>query len=303
MKRACRLGTRGSALARAQTGLVADRLVASGWDVEIVRIRTGGDRVQRDPSLPLARGAFVKELEAALLDGRIDLAVHSAKDMPTEETPGVVVAALPLRGDARDAVVTRDGSALKDLPKGARIATESPRRRAFLLSERPDLEIVGIRGNVDTRLSRLDEGWCEALVLALAGLERLGLAERVGEALDPERMMPAVGQGALAVQARADDPVAAGVAFLDHLPTRRAVLAERAFLSRMGGGCRAPFAAHARLEGGDLVARGAALEPEGRQVLRHLVRGPAGDPARLGRRLADELLGQGAAALAGEAGR
>lgn len=301
--KACRLGTRGSALARAQTRLVADRLEAAGWVVEIVRVRTSGDRIQRDRSFPLARGAFVKELEAALLDGQIDLAVHSAKDMPTEATPGVVVAALPPRGDARDALVTRDGAGLDDLPEGARVATESPRRRAFLLSERPDLEVVGIRGNVDTRLSRLDEGRCEALVLALAGLERLGLAERVAEALDPERMVPAVGQGALAVQARADDPVAAAIAFLDHDPTRRAVLAERAFLTRMGGGCRAPFAAHARIEAGDLVARGAALEPEGRKVLRHTVRGPAGDPARVGRQLADELLERGAAALAREGHR
>jgi hydroxymethylbilane synthase len=299
---ACRLGTRGSPLARAQTRLVADRLEAAGWDVEVVRIPTSGDRVQRDRSLPLARGAFVKELEGALLDGRIDLAVHSAKDMPTDETPGVVVAALPLRGDARDALVTRDGAGLGSLPPGARVGTESPRRRAFLLSERPDLEVVGIRGNVDTRLVRLDEGQCEALVLALAGLERLGLAERVGEALDPERMVPAVGQGALAVQVRADDPLASAVAFLDHVPTRRAVLAERAFLTAMGGGCRAPFAAHARLEEGELVARGAALEPEGREVLRHTVRGPAEDAALLGRRLARVLLDRGAAALVGEDG-
>ena len=298
----CRLGTRGSALARAQTRLVADRLGAEGWEVEIVPIRTGGDRVQRDRSLPLARGAFVKELETALLDGRIDLAVHSAKDMPTEATPGVVIAALPARGDARDAVVTRDGEGLGSLPPGARVGTESPRRRAFLLSERPDLQIVGIRGNVDTRLSRLDEGRCEALVLALAGLERLGLAERVAEVLDPDRMVPAVGQGALAVQVRADDPLATAIAFLDHPPTRRAVLAERAFLTAMGGGCRAPLAAHARQEEGALVARGAALEPDGREVLRHTIRGPAEDAALLGRRLAREMLDRGAAALAGAGG-
>ncbi len=300
MKPACRLGTRGSKLARAQTRLVADRLEAAGWDVEIVRISTSGDLVRRDRSLPLARGAFVKELETALLDRRIDLAVHSAKDMPTEETPGVVVAALPPRGDPRDAVVTRDGTGLGALPRGARVGTESPRRRAFLLSERPDLEVVGIRGNVDTRLARLDEGRCEALVLAFAGLERLGLAGRVGEALDPERMVPAVGQGALAVQARADDPLAAAIAFLDDVPTRRAVMAERAFLAAMGGGCRAPFAAHARLEGGELVAHGAALEPEGREVLRQMVRGRAEDAALLGRRLAREMLDRGAAALARE---
>lgn len=296
MKRACRLGTRGSALARAQTGLVADRLRAEGWDVEVVPIRTSGDR-SRSVSLPLARGAFVKELEAALLDGRIDLAVHSAKDMPTDETPGVRLAALPPRGDPRDAIVTRDGAGLGALPGGARVATESPRRRAFLLRERPDLEVVGIRGNVDSRLARLDEGRCEALVLALAGLERLGLAGRVAEALEPERMVPAVGQGALAVQAREDD--AAAVAFLDDLPTRRAVLAERAFLAAMGGGCRAPFAAYARLTDGGLAVLGAALEPDGREVLRHTVRGAADDPAGLGRELAQELLDLGAAALAG----
>ena len=300
MRRACRIGTRGSALARAQTRLVAEPLEAAGWKVEIVRIRTDGDRAQRSDSLPLARGAFVKELEAALLDRRIDLAVHSAKDMPTEETPGVVVAALPPRGDARDALVTRDGAGLGSLAEGARVGTESPRRRAFLLSERPDLEVVGIRGNVDTRLSQLDDGRYEALVLAFAGLERLGLDGRVAEALDPDRMMPAVGQGALAVQARADDPMAAALAFLDHLPTRWAVLAERAFLTRMGGGCRAPFAAHARMEDGELVARGAALEPRGREILRHAVRGPAEDADPLGRRLAREMLGMGAAALAGE---
>lgn len=302
MKPACRLGTRGSALARAQTRIVADRLAAQGWEVEVVEIRTGGDRVQPDRSLPLGRGAFVKELETALLDRRIDLAVHSAKDMPTEETPGVVIAALPPRGDARDAVVTRDGSGFDSLPEGARVGTESPRRRAFLLSERPDLEIVGIRGNVDTRLSRLDEGRCDALVLAVAGLERLGLAARVGEALDPERMVPAVGQGALAVQARAGDRLAAAVAVLDDVPTRQAVTAERAFLRAMGGGCRAPFGGHARLEDDRLVVRGAALEPEGRAVVRHTIRGAAEDAARLGERLALEMLERGAAALAGEGG-
>lgn len=294
--RACRLGTRGSALARAQTDLVADRLRAEGWDVEIVPIRTSGDRSRASPP-PLDRGAFVKELEAALLDGRIDLAVHSAKDMPTDETPGVAVAALPPRGDPRDAIVTRGGVGLLDLPGGARVATGSPRRRAFLLRERPDLEVVGIRGNVDSRLGRLDEGHCEALVLALAGLERLALAGRAAEVLEPERMVPAVGQGALAVQAREED--AATVAFLDDLPTRRAVLAERAFLAAMGGGCRAPFAAYARLADGELAVLGAALEPDGREVLRHTVRGPADDPVRVGRELAQELLDLGAAALAG----
>ncbi|MGH7573302.1 MAG: hydroxymethylbilane synthase, partial [Gemmatimonadota bacterium] len=185
-----RLGTRASALARAQTRLVADRLRAQGWEVELIEIRTDGDRAQRDRSLPLARGAFVKELEAALLDRRIDLAVHSAKDLPTEETPGLLLAAVPPRGDPRDALVARHRIGLADLPGAARIGTESPRRRAFLLLERPDLRVVSIRGNVDTRLARLEAGRCEALVLAKAGLDRLGETDRITEVLEPERMLP-----------------------------------------------------------------------------------------------------------------
>lgn len=292
-----RLGTRASALARAQTGLVADRLVRQGWEVELVEIRTSGDR--REQSLPLARGAFVKELEAALLDGRIDLAVHSAKDLPTDETPGVLLAALPPRGDPRDALVTRDRVILQDLPEGARVGTESPRRRAFLLLERPDLEVVSIRGNVDTRLARLEAYACDALVLAKAGLDRLGETDRIAEVLDPERMLPAVGQGALAVQARAGDPWLDGLASLDDPGTRHAVAAERAFLKAMGGGCRAPFAAHARLEAGEFVVRGAALDPDGREIVRDTTRGPLESAVDLGRSLAASLMERGAAALAG----
>lgn len=294
-----RLGTRASALARAQTGLVADRLVRQGWEVELVEIRTSGDR--REQSLPLARGAFVKELEAALLDGRIDLAVHSAKDLPTDETPGVLLAALPPRGDPRDALVTRDRVILQDLPEGARVGTESPRRRAFLLLERPDLEVVSIRGNVDTRLARLEADACDALVLAKAGLDRLGETDRIAEVLDPERMLPAVGQGALAVQARAGDPWLDGLASLDDPGTRHAVAAERAFLKAMGGGCRAPFAAHARLEAGEFVVRGAALDPDGREIVRDTTRGPLESAVDLGRSLAASLMERGAAALGGVA--
>lgn len=293
-----RLGTRASALALAQARLVADRLSAGGWEVELVEIRTGGDRARGDLSLPLARGAFVKELEAALLDNRIDLAVHSAKDLPTDEPPGLVLAAFPPRGDARDAVVTRDALILAELPAGARVGTESPRRRAFLLLERPDLEVVPVRGNVDTRLSRLEAGECDALVLAKAGLDRLGLAGRAAEVLEPERMMPAVGQGALAVQTRVGDPPAARLAFMDDPATRSAVTAERAFLQEMGGGCRAPFAAFARIEEGELVVQGVALDPGGRRVVRGLERGPSEAAAALGRSLAGRLIGQGAAALA-----
>jgi hydroxymethylbilane synthase len=293
-----RLGTRASALAQAQTRLVADRLRAAGWEVEPVEVRTSGDRSQRDRSLPLARGAFVKELEGALRDRRVDLAVHSAKDLPTEEAPGLVLAAMPPRGDARDALVTRDGSVLAGLPERARVGTESPRRRAFLLLERPDLRVVSVRGNVDTRLARLAEGLCDALVLAKAGLDRLARTERIAEVFEPERMVPAVGQGALAIQARAGDPWLEELLFLDDPETRRAVSAERAFLQAMGGGCRAPFAAHARLEAGGLTVQGAALDPDGRRIVRDVVRGPAEEAVELGRALAGALLEHGAAALA-----
>ncbi|MGH7550179.1 MAG: hydroxymethylbilane synthase [Gemmatimonadota bacterium] len=295
---ALRLGTRASALARAQARLVADRLRAEGREVELVEIRTGGDRPQRDRSLPLARGAFVKELEAALLDRRIDLAVHSAKDLPTEETPGLVLAAVPPRGDPRDALVTRHRGGLADLPAKARVGTESPRRRAFLLLERPDLRVVSIRGNVDTRLERLEAGRCDALVLAKAGLDRLGETGRIAEVLEPERMLPAVGQGALVVQARSGEPWLDELACLEDPETRHAVAAERAFLKAMGGGCRAPFAALARLEAGDLVVRGAALDPDGREVVRDTTRGPLERAVDLGRSLAGTLLERGAAALA-----
>ena len=293
-----RLGTRASALALAQARLVGDRLSARGSKVELVEIRTGGDRAGLDRSLPLARGAFVKELEVALLEERIDLAVHSAKDLPTDEPPGLALVAFPRRGDPRDALVTRGRVTLDQLPKGARVGTESPRRRAFLLLERPDLEIVPVRGNVDTRLARLEAGDCDALVLAAAGLERLGQAARVAEVFEPERMMPAVGQGALAVQMRIGDPAAAGLAFMDDPATRSAVTAERTFLQEMGGGCRAPFAALARIEAGELVLGGVALDPDGRRVVRDLEHGPPEEAAAIGRSLAGRLLGQGAAALA-----
>ncbi len=293
-----RVGTRASSLARAQTRLVTDRLQARGWAVELVEIRTGGDRAQLDRSLPLARGVFVRELEAALLDRRIDLAVHSAKDLPTEETPGLLLAAMPPRGDPRDALVSRRRVELADLPAGARVGTESPRRRAFLLLERPDLRIVSIRGNVDTRLARMEGGACDALVLAKAGLDRLGVADRIGEAFEPERMLPAVGQGALAVQARTGEPWLDELAWLDDPETRHAVAAERSFLKAMGGGCRAPFAAHARLDAGQLLVSGAALDPDGRDIVRDATCGPLERAVELGGSLAESLMERGAAALA-----
>lgn len=290
-----RLGTRGSALALAQSGLVADALRARGAVVELVIIRTAGD--DRPPSTVWGEGAFVMALQAALLDGRVDVAVHSAKDLPTAEEPRLTVAAFPRREDPRDALVCREsGLTLATLPAGALVGTDSPRRVAFLRAARPDLRTRPLNGNVDTRLRRLADGEADALVLAMAGLSRLGLAGRVSEALPPDVVPPAPGQGALAVQVRAGDPVAEPlVARLDDPATRAAVEAERAFLRASGGGCRAPLGALAEVDGdeivlhagaapadavgaGDAPATMASLAPGTTFTLEAGGRGPAGAP-------------------------
>jgi hydroxymethylbilane synthase len=297
-----RLGTRGSALARAQANLVVQALAARGAAVEVVIVRTAGDEPGGRPIAALGRGVFVKELEAALRAGAVDLAVHSAKDLPTGESPGLRVAAVLRRGDPRDALVSRDGSPLAGLRRGAVVGTDSPRRRAFLLAARPDLAVVPLRGNVDTRLRRLEAGACDAVVLAAVGLDRLGWGDRITERLDPAVMPPAPGQGALAVQVRAEDrAVEAWVRPLDDPATAAEVRAERAFLQAMGGGCRAPIAALARVADGRLVLQGAAVSPDGRQVVLGEASGPPGDAAAIGVRLARHLLAQGAGALAAEA--
>lgn len=293
-----RVGSRASALALAQTALVADALRKLGLVVETVTVSTGGDRARSEGSMMLERGAFVKDLEIALLDGRIDLAVHSAKDLPTDVTQGTSLAAFPPRGDARDALVSRDGARLADLPGGARVGTESPRRRAFLRLERPDLQVEPIRGNVDTRLAKLDAGEIDALVVAAAGLERLGRSERIAEAIPVSRMIPAVGQGALVVQSRAEDEWQDRLRALDDWATRLEVTAERAFLRAMGGGCRAPFAAHASWSQGELSLDGAALEPDGGAIVRDRLVGPDEDAVALGERLARRLLERGAGRFA-----
>jgi hydroxymethylbilane synthase len=293
-----RVGSRASALALAQTAIVVAALEKLGLAVETVPVSTGGDRARSEGSAMLERGAFVKDLELALLDGRIDLAVHSAKDLPTLVTDGTSLAAFPPRGDARDALVSRDGARLADLPEGARVGTESPRRRAFVRLERPDLRVEPIRGNVDTRLAKLDAGEVDALVVAAAGLERLGRSDRIAEAIPVSRMIPAVGQGALAVQSRAGDEWAERVRGLDDWATRMEVTAERAFLGAMGGGCRAPFAAHASWSRGELSLDGAALEPDGGAIVRDRLVGPDEDAVALGERLARRLLERGAARFA-----
>lgn len=292
------VGTRGSRLALAQTRSVIRRLQEMHPEVEFVEkiVKTSGDRGRIEEI-----GAFVKELEEALKRGEIDLAVHSLKDLPTRQPEGLTIGAVPERAVPNDVLISRDGCPLKGLRPGARVGTGSPRRRAQLLALRGDLEIVPIRGNVDTRLRKLDEGEVDALVLAKAGLVRLGLGERVMgtmEELPLDVMLPAVGQGALAVEARADDEFALElVSSLDHPETRAAVSAERAFLEALGGGCRVAIGAYGRVEDGRLVLDGLVAHPNGLHVLRGRIEGPPDEAKELGRRLAEQLLAQGARAL------
>jgi hydroxymethylbilane synthase len=259
-----RIGTRGSALARTQTEQVAKRLREAGVAVTVEVISTLGDRRH---DLPVARlggdGVFVRELEQALLDGRIDAAVHSLKDLPTAETPGLLLAAIPERASPFDAVVGRSAPRLAELPRGATVGTSSIRRVAQLRAIRPDLDIVPLRGNVDSRLRRLDAGDFDAVILAAAGLERLGLAARITEVLRPPAFWPAVSQGALAIQTRADDAASRrAVGVVDDAATRAAVVAERRMLAGLAGGCLAPIGGWARIEAEELVLGGRVFDVE-----------------------------------------
>jgi hydroxymethylbilane synthase len=292
-----RLGTRGSTLALAQAREVAAAL--GGADVEIVPMRTEGDRLA-DTRLAVVggKGLFVREIEEALLRGDIDVAAHSLKDLPAEAPAGLTLGAFPAREDAGDVLVARRPATVMTLAMGARVGTSSPRRRALLLSLRPDLAVEPIRGNVDTRLRKLGAGDWDAIVLAAAGLRRLGLTPEPCEALDPEVFVPAVGQGIIAVQARSDDATTlARLAPIDDAPTRACALAERAYLARLGASCNTPLAAHARLEGGTLRMVAVVASEDGRQVLRARAAAAPGDAERLGRGLADTLLARGAAGI------
>jgi hydroxymethylbilane synthase len=286
------IGSRGSQLALWQARWVQARLEQLGEQCRIEIIKTTGDKIT-DVALSQvgSKGLFTKEIEEALLAGVIDLAVHSLKDMPTDLPAGLTLAAIPEREDPRDALV---GRRLEDLPPGARVGTGSLRRAAQLRALRPDLQIEDIRGNVDTRLRKLDEGRYDAIVLASAGLRRLGLESRITEVFDPGVMCPAVGQGALAVETRDDGGAGFKAATrLEHTETRARVTAERAVLASLGGGCQAPMGAHAFVRDKTLFLVALIVSPDGVQIVRKEKQGPAAEAAALGRSLGEELLADG----------
>jgi hydroxymethylbilane synthase len=293
-----RIGTRGSALALWQARHVQSRLEPLGHEVTLHTITTTGDRVQdRRLEAVGGKGAFLKEIEEALLERIVDLAVHSLKDVPTQLPEGLALCAFLERADARDALVT-NGPRLAELPPGATVGTTSLRRRALVADARPDLALADLRGNVDTRLARLRELRYDAILLAAAGLARLGRADEATELLDPRRFVPAPGQGAIALECREDDAaVREAVAALHHPETARAVSAERALLAALGGGCNVPLGAHAVAAGSGLELVAFVAAPDGSTLLRGERRG--NDPEALGRALADEMIAQGARALIG----
>jgi len=284
-------------LALAQTEWVKRKLEERYPDlrVEVITIKTSGDRFLNTPMKAIAgKGIFVKEIEEALLGKEIDLAVHSMKDLPTEMTEGLTIAAVPEREDARDVLVSAARRRLKDLPAGAKIGTGSLRRRAQILHCRHDLSVETIRGNVDTRLRKMDSGEVDGLVMAAAGLKRLGLEKRVTEYLAEEICLGAVAQGALALESREDDSVIGSVEFLRHALTMMEVAAERGFLRRLGGGCQLPVGARAWCEGERLRLVGVVADPDGHKVFKEEAEGRADQAEHLGRTLAERLLTMGA---------
>jgi hydroxymethylbilane synthase len=302
------IGSRGSKLALWQAHWVRDQLTLAGHKIEISIIKTTGDKLQAvAPGEPLpasmaqtvaesgSKGLFIKEIEEALLAREIDVAVHSLKDLPTVQPAGLMLAAVPQREDARDVFIARNGQSLENLPAGARVATSSLRRQTQLRALRNDLVYVAVRGNLDTRLRKLERGECEALVLAAAGVHRLGLSEHITSYFSFDQMCPAVGQGALGIEIRSDDMRAReAVAQLDHFSTHQAVIAERAVLRRLGGGCQVPIAAHAVVAAGTLQLQGLVANLDGTKLIHARTRGLASDAEALGATVAEDLLLQGA---------
>jgi hydroxymethylbilane synthase len=300
--RTLRIGTRASVLARTQTGLVVDAL---GRPVEIVPVSTTGDRSSAAIEQLGGTGVFVSGLRDALLAGDIDVAVHSYKDLPTAPADGIVIAAVPVREDPRDVLVARDGLVLGELPVGARVGTGSPRRAAQLRALGLGLEVIAIRGNVDTRLAKVSSGEFDAVVLALAGLRRLGRTDEITEILDPIQVLPAPAQGALAIECRADDQATIEVlAAIDHADSRVVVAAERALLAALEAGCSAPVGALGEVAEDDdgeleLFLRGSVTAVDGNDAVRLSATGSYSDPEGLGRRLADDLIADGAQLMMG----
>lgn len=295
---ALRIGTRASRLALWQAEWVQQQLetLHPGLSVSLVPITTKGDKIL---DVPLAKvggkGLFVKEIEEALYDGSIDLAVHSMKDVPSVLPPGLILPCIPPREDPRDALVTPDGRGFAQLPEGARIGTSALRRQAQLLHRRPDLRIVSLRGNVETRLRKMEEEGLDGIVLAAAGLKRLDLAERIAEYLPIDLSLPAIGQGALGLQCReGDEGTLRLIAPLHHADTAVAVTAERAFLRRLNGGCQVPLAAHATVEEKTLTLVGLVAEVDGRSLLKETLTAPVSQADAVGCQLAEKLLARGA---------
>ena len=317
------IGTRGSPLAVWQAEHVASHLKHAfpDLDVRLERIRTTGDKILDVPLAQVGgKALFVKEIEEALLEGRVDAAVHSMKDVPTDLPAGLAIAAIPPRESPADVVISRTGRRLSDLPRGARVGTSSLRRQAQLLHHRPDLTVLGVRGNLDTRIKKLQSEGLDAIILAEAGVKRLGLADLVTEVLPPDVLLPAVGQGALGIEVRVPgeerrapanptgerhaphpaprrDDVAACVGALDHRATHLAVRAERSMLRRLGGGCQVPIAALATVDADTVLLRGLVATTDGATLVRGETRGSVAEAEALGRSLAEELLGRGARAI------
>lgn len=296
-QRVIRLGSRGSQLALWQAEHIRSGIERrTGRPVEITKIKTTGDMIL---DVPLARvggkGLFVKEIEEALLGRRIDLAVHSMKDVPTDLPDRLVIAAITRREDPRDAFLSRRYPRLEELPAGARVGTSSLRRQTQLLGLRPDLRIESLRGNLDTRIRKMEEGLFDAVILAAAGIRRLGWEAKITQYLPPEVSLPAIGQGALGIEIRRDDPeTLETVSFLNDLETACAVRAERGFLKRLEGGCQVPIASFGRTEGETIFLEGLVGRPDGSQILRARAQGSVSDPESLGVELAEDLLRRGA---------
>lgn len=298
-----RLGSRGSKLALWQAEFVRSEIERrTGRKVGITRIRTTGDMIL---DVPLGRvggkGLFVKEIEEALLSGKIDLAVHSMKDVPTDLPEGLTIVAITRREDPRDAFLSVKYGSFGELPQGARLGTSSLRRQTQLLGLRPDLSVESLRGNIDTRIRRMEEGRFDAIILAAAGLRRLGWESRITQYIPEEMSIPAIGQGALGIEIRRNDPdTREAVSFLDDRDTSLAVRAERGFLKRLEGGCQVPIASHGRVEGDGIVLQGMVGRPDGSEIVRGSAQGSVSDPEALGVTLAEQLLARGAGKILDE---